>query len=278
MRKRISYFHIVFLDATGLCGVRSPRASRPAPLRPIRLPVTRRAPPDSQPGILALEEIARLVVLWRLAVGASHSLNNALTAILGEASFLSDDRKHDAQVVEGCDAIIAEVDRCARLTRAVLARRHPTQGSRGEVDLVRLVGDLGRLLHETLGRRIELELELPDDLLLVRGEAGAIELACLALVHFASDLQPGGARLRLGVARGPGSGEVSLSLALRAPGLPSGAARSMLEPSGITNALERVALEAAHRVAAAHGARIASSQAADQLETRVSFPALEEVC
>ena len=138
--------------------------------------VNQRAAPDSPAAFLSVEEIARLAVLWRLAAGAAHSLNNALTAILGEASFLSDDHKDDPQVVEGCDAIIAEVDRCARLTRGVLARRHPAQGRSAEVDLVRLVGDLGRMLHETLGRRIELDVALPDDLLLVAGDAEALEL------------------------------------------------------------------------------------------------------
>lgn len=238
--------------------------------------VPRRAAPDPPDAILSIEETARLAVLWRLAAGASHSLNNALTAILGEASFLSDDHKNDTQVVEGCDAIIAEVDRCARLTRAVLARRHAAQGSRREVDLVRFVGDLGRLLHETLGRRIELEVALPDDLLLVRGDAGTLELLCLGLVHFVSDLQPGGGRLRLGVARGPGSDEVSISVAVRAAGLPAGAAQRVLEPGSNPVPLERLVLEAAHRVAAAHGARIESSQRAGRVEARVSFPVLRE--
>ena len=237
--------------------------------------MNRRAAPDSPAAFLSVEEIARLAVLWRLAAGAAHSLNNALTAILGEASFLSDDHKDDPQVVEGCDAIIAEVDRCARLTRAVLARRHPAQGRSAEVDLVRLVGDLGRMLHETLGRRIELDVALPDDLLLVAGDAEALELLCLALVHFASDLQQDGARLRVGVGRGPGSAEISLSVAVHAAGLPEGAARRVLEPGTIASPLERVALEAARRVAAAHGARITSSEAPGRLEVRVSLPALD---
>jgi signal transduction histidine kinase len=236
--------------------------------------VDRRAAPDSPTAVLSVEETARLAVLWRLATGAAHSLNNALTAILGEASFLSDDHKDDPQVVEGCDAIIAEVDRCARLTRAVFARRPPTQGRSAEVDLVRLVGDLGRMLHETLGRRIELDVALPDDLLLVRGDAQALELLCLALVHFASDLQPGGARLRVGVGHGPGS-SAEISLSVHAADLPEGAARRVLEPGTIASPLERVALEAAHRVAAAHGARITSSEAPGRLEVRVSLPALD---
>lgn len=260
---------IIRAQGRGLRGVKT----RPAPTDVEQ--VTRRAAPDPGDAILSIEETARLAVLWRVAAGASHSLNNALTAILGEASFLADDYKDDAQVVQGCDAIIAEVDRCARLTRAVLARR-ASQGTSREVDLGRLVGDLGRLLHETLGRRIELEVALPDDLLLVSGDAEALELLCLGLVHFASDLPPGGGCLRLGVARGPGSDEVSLSVTLQAAGLPAGAAERVLEPGSSPAPLERVVLEAAHRVADAHGARIESRQGAGRLEARVSFPVLHE--
>jgi signal transduction histidine kinase len=237
--------------------------------------VDRRSAPDPPPAFLCVEETARLAVLWRLAAGAAHSLNNALTAILGEASFLSDDHKDDPRVVEGCDAIIAEVDRCARLTRAVLARRHPAQARAAEVDLVRLVRDLARVLHETLGRRIELEVASPDDLLVVAGDAADLELLCLVLVHFASDLQPGGARLRLGVEPGPGRGEISLAVELRAAGLPEGAARRVLEPGAGASPLERVALEALHRVAASHGARIVSREVPGCLEVRVGFRSLD---
>jgi signal transduction histidine kinase len=233
------------------------------------------AAPDSRTAQLAVEEAARLVLLWRLASGAAHSLNNALTAILGEASFLADDLKDDPRVVEGCDAIAAEVDRCARMTRALLARRPPAQGVSAEVDLVRLVGDLGRLLHETLGRRIELEVASSDDLLAVAGEAAALELLCLALVHFAADLQPGGARLRLGVEPGPGAAQISLSVEVRAESLPAGAARRVLEPGAGGSPLERVTLEAARRAAASHGARIESREAPGWLEVRVLFPALD---
>jgi two-component system NtrC family sensor kinase len=237
--------------------------------------VKRHAAPDPCAAHLPVEEAARLALLWRLAAGAAHSLNNALTAILGEASFLADDHKDDPRVVEGCDAISAEVDRCARLTRALLARRHPAQGRRAEVDLVRLVGDLGRLLHETLGRRIELEVASPDDLLIVDGDAAALELLCLVLVHFAADLQPGGARLRLGVEPGPGATEVSLSVSVHAEDLPVGAARRVLEPGAGGSPLEGVILEAARRAAATHGARIESREAPGWLEVRVRFPALD---
>jgi signal transduction histidine kinase len=215
-------------------------------------------------------EVARLAALWRLALGASHSLNNALTAIVGEASFLRDDRKGDAAVGEACDAILAEVDRCARLIRALLARRHPPQQGGDEVDLGRLVGDLARLLPDTLGSRIDLRLELGSDLLPVAGNAADLELLCLLLVQLAADLQPGPARVALGV---EGDAERAvLRVSLHAPLAGSGS--TLGSPAGPP--LERVAVDAVRAIAEAHGGRLCLSGHEDALEIRASFPLLTD--
>ena len=73
--------------------------------------------------------------------------------------------------------------------------------------------DLAPLLAETLGRQKELVLELPDDLVLVQGEAEALELLALLLVHQGADLAPGTASLRLAVV--PGALIVHASLPVR---------------------------------------------------------------
>ena len=90
-----------------------------------------------------------------------------------------------------------------------------------------------------------------------------------------ADLQPGGARLRLGVEPGPGAAEISLSVSVYAADLPPDAARRALDPGASGSPLERVALEAAQRAAASHGARIESREAPGWLEVCVRFPALD---
>ena len=165
-------------------------------------------------------EVARLEALRRLSMGAAHALNNAFTTVVGEASFLREERKGDPVVVEACDAILRELDRCAKLTRALLARRNPPQAGRGEVDLVRLVRDLTPLLRETLGRQKELAVVMPDDLVLVKGEAEALELLALLLVQHGAEVAPGTARLRLGVH--PEGALARLELEIEADGLGRG--------------------------------------------------------
>ena len=131
-------------------------------------------------------ELAQLAAMRRMALGAAHALNNAFTAVIGEAGFLREDRKDDPRVVEGCDALLEAMDRCARITKALLVRREPNQAG-SDTELVRTLRELGALLGETLGSRNQLSLSLPDDIVPVRGSAAEIELVLVAFLHYAAD-------------------------------------------------------------------------------------------
>lgn len=222
---------------------------------------------------LPATEVARLEALRRLAMGAAHALNNAFTAVVGEASFLREERKGDAAVVEACDTILRELDRCAKLTRALLARRHPPQAGRDEVDLVRLVRDLTPLMRETLGRQKQLAVELPDDLLLVRGEASALELLLLLLVQQGADAAPGSARLRLAAV--PAGARARLELEIEADDLPEDAGRAFAEPEHAADLVARNQLAALAELALRHGGHCAARRAgACHLVATVELPSL----
>jgi C4-dicarboxylate-specific signal transduction histidine kinase len=222
---------------------------------------------------LPATEVARLEVLRRLSMGAAHALNNAFTSVVGEASFLREEHKGDAGVVEACDAILRELDRCAKLTRALLARRHPPQAGRQEVDLGRLVRDLAPLLGETLGKQKELALQLPDDLALVQGEAGALELLALLLVHQGADLAPGSARLRLAVVHAGSAARIELEI--EADGLSEQAAAGFADPERAGDELARNQLAALAELAGRHGGRCtARREGACRLVVAVELPAL----
>jgi signal transduction histidine kinase len=222
---------------------------------------------------LQVTEVARLEVMRRLSMGAAHALNNAFTAVVGEASFLREEHKEEGEVTEACDTILRELDRCARLTRALLARRHPPQAGRDEVDLGRLVRDLGPLLRETLGRQKQLELELPGDLLLVRGEAGALELLVLLLLHQGADLAPGPARLRL--ALGATGGEALLALEVEADGLAEDAGLAFGDPQRAADPMTRNQLTALASLAASLGGSASGAREGPcHLVAAVRLPAL----
>ena len=229
---------------------------------------------------LPATEVARLEVLRRIAMGAAHAMNNAFTTIVGEATFLQGERKQDPVATDACETILAEMDRCAKLTRALLARREPSQGGSPEVCMVRLVRELGALLAETLGRHHELVVHCPDDALAVEGDAGALEVLVLTLVHVAADGAGGPKRLELRVAPASGGGEVCLSLAVSASRedavVDEDLVESFVAPARAGDALTRAQLEAVAALVAAHGGRRhARVLGPGRWEAHVALPALD---
>lgn len=204
----------------------------------------------AQPGPPAAE-VARLEALCRLAMGAAHAMNNAFTAVMGEAQFLYEDRKDDPEVAEACEAILAQVERCGRITRALLTRRHPSQAGAAEVDLSRLVRELGNLLQETLGRSRRLEVSFPDDLLLVRGDAQALEVVTLTLVHYAADPSSGPVTIRL--AAEAGDGTAGIRLEVEGDARAESRAAELIHPERVADPLMRSQLQAVRELTAAQG-------------------------
>ncbi len=215
-------------------------------------------------------EVARLDAQARLARGAAHALNNAFTAALGELSFLRDDRKEDPLVTEACQAIAAELERCARITRGLLARRRP--GAADEVDLVGLLRELATLLEETLGSRHGLRVHTPDDLMVVRGDPAAVEVAVLALVHYAADCSEGTSRISLSLERGQ-AGTALLRLEASAEGLADWTVAAFDDPTRAPDPLTRAGLEAvAGTVEALGGRRSAAAIAPDAWAALLQLP------
>jgi len=180
-----------------------------------------------------LVELARLEALRRVALGAAHTLNNALTGALGELAFLRDERKDDPSVVEACEAIARELERCVRAAAALQPAR-PARGL-GAVDLVRAARDAAARLRPVLGRRAALEITAPDDLVLVEADAGDLDLLVVLLIQAGVERAGRAARLALAVERAPDGGP-QLALAASAPAAEPGAAQT---PGGGSGALAR---------------------------------------
>lgn len=247
---------------------------RRGPRRADPLPVSRREVPVSgATTALPAEEVARLEALRRLAMGAAHALNNAMTAAMGEASLLGEERKEDRLVAEASASMLGELERCARITRALLTRRHPSQGGRRDVDLVRTLRELGNVLAETLGRQHDLQVAYPDDLLPVRADAPSLELLLLALVHYAADHSGGSAEIRLSAQPDAERRYAEVRLEVTAPTLPEYASAAVVDPSRAPDAVTRLSLESVARVAAALDApRHAAATGPDAWAALVRIP------
>ncbi len=197
------------------------------------------------------EEIARLELLRRLALGAAHTFNNAFTAILGETLCLADERKDDPLVSEACDLIQGEVERCARLTRSIAARVQRRESTLEESNITSLVRGLEPLLRETVSRSVAIAIEVPDTCVLVRGPGEDLEVLVLLVAHQLARTESRGAALH--IALGPHDAkhaELRFEMRIPEPGAE--------EPSADAS-WDLLVADAVDVLGARHGVRVVSS-------------------
>ncbi len=198
-------------------------------------------------------EIARLAVGRRLAAGTAHAMNNALTAAIGEAGFLYDDHKEDPAIAEASQAILVALDRCARLSQALLTYGETRVDTRAEADLVRAVRDRERWLREAIGSRNHLAVEAPDDLVLVAVPEQELELLVTGLVVFAADQGRGAGSLCLNVEAGGPAELPALRLVATADEMSDEAVATLEDPRHTETARDAALVGALREQVAARG-------------------------
>ena len=107
----------------------------------------------------------RLEAVGTLAAGLAHDMNNILAGVLGVADLLREDQD-DPRVREDCEAIIAEAQRGASLTRSLLAFSRRGQYRRRPVALAEVIDPLGTLLAHTLPKTVTVVREGPTSAVL----------------------------------------------------------------------------------------------------------------
>ncbi|MFD1107525.1 ATP-binding protein [Sphingobium olei] len=153
-----------------------------------------------------LRQIQKMEIMGQLTGHVAHDFNNLLTPIIGGLDLILSGRAPDR--LERTAAMAMQAAETAQtLVQRLLAfaRRQPLQPT--AVDLASLVAGMQALLVSTLGPRIDLSVELPDDLPPVRADGHQLELAIINLAVNARDAMPEGGRL-------------TLSAELRSDGLP----------------------------------------------------------
>ena len=209
------------------------------------------------------EEIARLELLRRLALGAAHTFNNAFTAILGETLCLADERKSDPLVAEACDLIQAEVERCARLTRSIAARVQRRESTLEETNIAALARGLESLLRETVSRSVAIAIEVPDVCVVVRGPGEDLELLVLLLAHRLTRTDSRGASLH--IALGPHDATTAeLQIEVRTPNDPREAPRD-------DASWDLLVADAVEVLGSRHGVRVVSADGERSSCVRLQF-------
>lgn len=190
----------------------------------------------------ALEHAQRMELMGRLAAGAAHDFNNALTVILSHADLLAARRSASPDL--GLSNIRAAALGAAALARQLLSLGKRTSGLATDVDVNRAIEMLQRLLRPVLGEGISLVCIPATALTTVYVDPIRLDQALINLVFNARD-----AMGSLGVIRivadyieadsncdGRAGGQLRLRVIDNGHGMPPGVVARAFEPHFTTKA------------------------------------------
>lgn len=150
---------------------------------------------DSTGGVSAL---ARLAALGQLNGGIVHDLNNLLAVMLGYANLLlASDLEPESEAAKRAEEICSAARRAQSLTRELLNSGGSQSVAAAPVDPEQVIQGLCRVLEQSTGSGVELELELGSGTPAVEMSAADLERSILNLVLNAREAMPEGGEVRI---------------------------------------------------------------------------------
>ena len=185
----------------------------------------------------AVARAEKLAAIGRLAAGVVHEINNPLATISACAEALESrvsggEFKESAALEdlrEYLGLIRSEAFRCKTITNGLLDFSHTRSSEHILVNLADVIASAARLLsHQQRGELVEIQIETPNDLPLVAGDAGQLQQAVIALATNAIDAMPDGGVLKI-VSRRNGS-SVLVEVSDTGVGIPQQNITKIFEP------------------------------------------------
>ncbi|MBL9215436.1 MAG: response regulator [Opitutaceae bacterium] len=179
-------------------------------------------------------EVQKFDALGRLASGVAHDINNALCVVKCWNSVLSAESR-DPLVREAMAEIAVATENASQLTQHLLAFSRHDSAKVETLDLAEVVRREARTLGRLLPRDIAVTMDAAGPAY-VRFGRGQLQAMILNLAINARDAMPGGGALRLRVARGPSSGQVTLEVEDTGAGMDEAVQARIFEPFFTTKA------------------------------------------
>ncbi len=157
-----------------------------------------------------LRQAQKMETIGQLTGGVAHDFNNLLMAVMGNLDLLRKRVPDDPRLHRLIDGALQGAERGASLTQRLLAFARQQDLKAVPVDLGALVQGMIDLLERSLGPRIALRLDIPDNLPPARVDANQLELAILNLAINSRDAMPDGGSIDIRVAEYRSSGDATL--------------------------------------------------------------------
>jgi len=152
--------------------------------------------------MLGMEQSNQLATFGRMAAGVAHEINNPLALINATAGYIDDlivfDEKYkdDDELKEYVDSILDAVDRCGTITGQLLGfvRRFDVRVQ--DINLKEMVCDvLNFHTKEAEYRNIKVNVDIPEDLPILRTDRGKLQQILINLINNAFQALSDGCKL-----------------------------------------------------------------------------------
>jgi PAS domain S-box-containing protein len=157
-----------------------------------------------------LHQSQKLEVIGQLTGGVAHDFNNLLTPIVGALDMLRRRHGNDERAQRIIIGALRAAERASTLVQRLLAFSRRQHLQPRPVDVRRLVESMADLMSRSLGPRVEVALEIADDLAPAQVDPNQLELALLNLAVNARDAMEGEGRLTISARNGSASGRRTL--------------------------------------------------------------------
>ncbi len=137
---------------------------------------------------LQLFQSDKLASLGRLAAGVAHEINNPLTAVLTNSSYLLKRSQGQPEVVDDLKVIVSETIRCREIVKSLLDFARQTTPKKRKADINEIIHRAATVVENQLAiGRVELVMDLDESLPNVTVDANQIQQVFINLMVNAAD-------------------------------------------------------------------------------------------
>jgi len=143
-----------------------------------------------------LRDAQRMESIGLLAGGVAHDFNNLLTVVLANVAMLEGGQLRDADRIS-VEEIRTSANRGAALVSQLLAFSRRQILKPQTLDLARVVAEMEHFLRRLIGSQVEVEVNVPADVLPVTADPSQLQQVIINLATNARDAMPSGGRLTI---------------------------------------------------------------------------------